>query len=47
MKRQHMVLAAIAAIAMIASTYFFVANYVYVSPSQQTLKGLSRNRCTS
>jgi cytochrome c-type biogenesis protein CcmH/NrfG len=42
-----MVFAAIAAIAIIASTYFFVANYVYVSSSQQTLKGLSRSRCTS
>jgi molybdate/tungstate transport system substrate-binding protein len=35
-----MVLAAISAIAIIASTYFFVANYVFVSPTQQTLKVL-------
>jgi molybdate/tungstate transport system substrate-binding protein len=38
MKRQHIVFAAIAAIALIASTYFFVANYVYMSPSQKALK---------
>jgi molybdate/tungstate transport system substrate-binding protein len=38
MKRRHALLAAIVAIALIASTYFFMVNYVYVSPSQQTLK---------
>jgi molybdate/tungstate transport system substrate-binding protein len=32
------VFAAIAAIALLASTYFFTVNYVYVNPSQQTLK---------
>ena len=30
--------AAIAFIAILVSSYFFVANYVYVNPSQQTLK---------
>jgi molybdate/tungstate transport system substrate-binding protein len=38
MKRLHIVFAAIAAIALIVSTYFFMVNYVYVNPSQQTLK---------
>jgi molybdate/tungstate transport system substrate-binding protein len=33
-----MVFAAIAAIALIASTYVFIVNYVFMSPSQQTLK---------
>jgi molybdate/tungstate transport system substrate-binding protein len=38
MKRRHIVLATIVAISLIASTYLFVVNYVYVRPSQQTLK---------
>jgi len=38
MQRRNVVFAAIAAIVLIASTYFFVVNYVYVNPSQQTLK---------
>jgi molybdate/tungstate transport system substrate-binding protein len=38
MKRRSIVFAAIAAIVLVVSTYFFVANYVYVNPSQQTLK---------
>jgi molybdate/tungstate transport system substrate-binding protein len=38
MKRRHMVFATIAAIALIASTYLFIVNYVYVSPAQRTLK---------
>jgi molybdate/tungstate transport system substrate-binding protein len=33
-----MLFAAIVAIALIASTYVFIVNYVFVSPSQQTLK---------
>jgi molybdate/tungstate transport system substrate-binding protein len=38
MKRKHVVFAAIAAIILLVSTYFFVVNYVYVNPSQRTLK---------
>lgn len=38
MKRWYIVFAAIVIIALIASTYFFMANYVYVNPSQQKLK---------
>ena len=38
MKRWYIVFAAIVIIALIVSTYFFMANYVYVNPSQQTLK---------
>jgi len=38
MKRRHILFAAIAAIFLIASTYLFAVNYVYIPSSQQTLK---------
>ena len=38
MKRRHIVFTAIVIIALIASTFFFMTNYVYVNPSQRTLK---------
>lgn len=38
MKRTYIAFAAIAAVILLISTYFFVSNYVFVNPSKQTLK---------
>ena len=38
MRRGYAAFAAVVVIVLIVSTYFFVVNYVFVSPSQQTLK---------